>query len=322
MDEMLATHRQARESVLVIVHEFLACFRRGGCAVYAFFEGKQDASFYMNAFQNTVPAEWEIRRWACGSKERVYEVHARLDWNRYPKDAVLFFVDRDLSEYLGEPYNPAPNVYVTDGYSIENDCVTQGVCLRLLQEICGLAELAPQEVDDILRVFEEELHRFHAEVTPIIGWYVCCRRKLLRPCMDNIRMKDVFGVTRARLTVRTPEDCESLTEYCEQICKVTLDGNGRNDVEAESQRLASSGPPKTYIRGKYEIWFLVEFVNGVYEECVDLFASVKRRPKRHVQLGTGNAAEIIGPRANVPDSLATFLGATCGAYVASVAGRN
>ena len=54
----------------------------------------------------------------------------------------MFLVDRDFHDLAPEEIPEDVNVYVTDGYSIENSLVNGDTCERVLTDVCGLADVA------------------------------------------------------------------------------------------------------------------------------------------------------------------------------------
>ncbi len=322
MPSMLDIHDAARNGTNVIVHEFMGSYVSGAPRIYSFFEGKEDPSFYINVLRNNVPDTWQLRRWCVGKKDDVYAVYAAIDFGRFDRRAVVFFVDRDLSDLLSETYPEAANIYVTDYYSIENDLVNREMLDRILGELLGLVNVSQTNLDNVLAAFEQSLTEFCHHTAAIMAWSVLCRTKDgLRPTMNDIRMRDVCETSNGCIRVKIAEDVRSIAEYCDGRCHMKTSASTA-ELERTRNAISSARPCHRHIRGKYMLWFLVEYAEGVYRDWKHHFPLLDRQPKRHVQLGENNAMEILGPRGRIPASLQQFLARTISAYAAEVAASN
>jgi len=282
--------------------------------VYSFFEGREDPSFYMNAIVGALPEGWRIRRWCAGRKDSVYAVFAAMDPLRFDPHAVIFFVDRDLSDLFGESYPKATNIYVTDHYSIENEMVNLEMLERILAEMNGFHNVAEVDLHKTLAAFEAARVSFCRHVAGVMAWSLLCRMKdHARPSMNNIDMRELFSVENGVLVVKGAADVRTVADHCESKCNVKTSATNA-ELEQARATIGNAQPYYRHIRGKYLLWFLLEFAESVWRDCRHHFPGMGRQPKRHVQLGQNNAMEILGPRARIPGSLRTFLDATIGTY--------
>lgn len=115
--------RAAREVVQVTFSEYLKIRTRDIPTLV--FEGKQCPSFYVGKIAAIVGG-LEVRQLIARGKRNVLELRDLIRRNvTTVNDLVLFFVDRDFDEH------PAPgeleDVYVTRGYSIENELLAWSV---------------------------------------------------------------------------------------------------------------------------------------------------------------------------------------------------
>src|SRR5271166_738579 len=113
-------------------HEFLLAFTAQHQVVYGFVEGKDDPCFYRGLIDSVLPGRWSVRLIASGNRKMVVTILENMDRVRFPCGRICFFVDRDLTDFLcTQKYYPE-NLYVTDGYAIENDVVTHETFGRVL----------------------------------------------------------------------------------------------------------------------------------------------------------------------------------------------
>lgn len=92
--------------------------------IFAFYEGDEDSSYYQKMIKSALPKDFELEELVAGCKNNVLKLWREFDWSTYDRHQILFFVDRDLSFWLGEPQSFGENVFVTDEYSVENYVVS------------------------------------------------------------------------------------------------------------------------------------------------------------------------------------------------------
>lgn len=117
---MLEVHDRALEEVDKAYHQFLLIYRKNARRVYGFVEGKEDPVFYRQLIENQLPEGWSIKLIPTGNKKKVLHSFQSINWDNFSKKRVCFFIDRDLDDFLGSSQQVETNIYITDGYSIEN----------------------------------------------------------------------------------------------------------------------------------------------------------------------------------------------------------
>lgn len=298
---MLDIHELALNSRVSSYHEFLSRYSKTKKVVYGFVEGKEDPCFYRGFIEHEIPGNWEIELWAAGNKTQVYQIHKLIDWRRFPKKRICFFVDRDLSDLIPEKLIRDVNIYVTDGYSIENDIVNRGTCKRILAEVFGFENAKHEELDKICGLFEQEFEKFLLAMIPVMAWILCWHRDKKRAGL-NIHMPNLFSLSDGYLQTKAkPKGKDNLDEYLHGQCNVAYDRTV--NISIIQTELRNGSAYRDYTRGKYVFWFLVEF-------CL----SVKK--SMHVTLSASNGMAVIGNRARIPNSLRQFLNNTFSHYIA------
>lgn len=317
---MIAVHSAAIDSRVAAYHEFLLRYSKGSKVVYGFVEGKEDPSFYRGFIELLIPEGWDVELWPAGSKTQVYRIHDEIDWRRFKKARVCFFVDRDLSGLIPERLRSDVNIYVTDGYSIENSVVNRGTCRRILSELCGFTSVPHGELDAIAMQFEGELELFLRAMVPVMAWILTWRRGGVSASLDNIAMRDLFALEKGRIrTNPISRQRTSLTGYLHERCGIAH--NPAVDIEGIEVEFGRRDVYRTLTRGKYVFWFMIEFCVSVHRDASHFFPGLSKAPKMHVTLSPSGGIAVVGPRARVPSSLRTFLEATFCAYTRRVEGR-
>lgn len=151
--EMLAIHSTVLASGNITYHEFLLAYKSSERIVYGIVEGRQDPCFYRGIIEGMLPERWDVNLIRAGNKAKVLQVFVDMDWSRFPEKRVCFFVDRDLSEFLGGEKHSGQNLYVTDKYSIDSEIVTANAFERTLQEIYGITDLTELEREGLSKLF-------------------------------------------------------------------------------------------------------------------------------------------------------------------------
>ncbi len=173
---------------------------------------------------------------------------------------VLFFVDKDLSEICQESWPTDDRIYVTDVYSIENYFVSRQTFERLCTDFVKIKGF---EFDfrPVTEHFDEQLRRFHRQTLTIMAWIVCTRMKGLRPNVNNIDLSQLVQIS---------DDCivqcrNDRATYLARATGINPPAELWKAVLGLARILAEM-EPKTIVRGKFEIWFMVVFFRAILDK--------------------------------------------------------
>ena len=308
---MLKVHAAALSSKIASYHEFLARFSKTKQVVYGFVEGKEDPSFYRGFIEHRLPDEWEVELWPAGNRDQVLRIHKGINWRRFPKKRVCFFIDRDLSDLIPERLPSDTNIYVTDKYSIENSIANSRTCRRILTEVFGFSDVSHDEMDQVCDQFETELETFFVAMIPTMTHILFWRRGDEKANLNNINLSKMFSIQSGALVV--DKSAAEETVYIQESARSVFDPT--IDISREQAEFEKVSAYRSFVRGKYVMWFLVEFCKSIHATAASFFAACVRPPKRKVSISVANAVTIIGNRARVPPSLRTFLSNTFCTYI-------
>lgn len=297
--------RSAPSSPTASWNTFIIEYRPGGQAVFVIHEGRDDPSFYRPHVAGRIPAGWRLRFVCCGTKKEVLKRSAEFA-GRYAEDPrVLFFVDRDHDDLIGaNAERPYRWTYTTTCYAIENYLCTPQVVRAFLTDIVGLPDMDPA-CDLVAERYEASKSELHQAGLPIMAWIVAARRQGSSLNLNNVDTGKIFRVTDD-LTPELVDEVPALYSYL----ATTTGGHEPNqsppeeDIQSELAQLKGV-TSNTWFRGKQDLWFLVKFVL----RAVELLDACKKKGKVRVQVGPGNALQVLGPRAPLPNCLAEFLDA-------------
>ncbi len=210
------------------------------------------------------------------------------------------------------------NIYVTDGYSIENDLVKRGTCRRVLTEVCALGIVDHGELDAVCALFETELEKFLLLMIPTMAWILHWRRHGTRAALNDIMMKDLFAFTNGILRLHlTPKGKANVAQYIHEQCNVVYDASV--DVTPLEAEFRKGNGYRVFTRGKYVFWFLIEFCCSVRASAKTHFKSCQKVPPMNVTFSVSTGMTIIGNRARVPKSLKIFLANNYRKYIDTMA---
>lgn len=315
--DMLEVHKQARANpVLICFHEFKSTYRKSDKTIYAFCEGKDDLSFYRSAIEGSLNDDWNVHMWEVGGVDNVIELYSKFDWRRNDKSQIIFFIDRDLTKFTGAMLPIKENIYITDNYSIENDVVNWNTCERILTEVLGFDSLSLAEKNELKQVFNTSFSAFVEQLVPIMSWVIHWRKNKHKTCLNDIYMKHLFRIDQGLLkSIAKPKQCQDITEYIHKQCQLNIDQC--YDLAAGCADFCTDNGHKRFTRGKYLLWFLVEFCLSIHKDCLKMLSiqSISTKPKCRVSFSHSNAIIIISSRFRVPKSLKCFLGDTVGSFI-------
>lgn len=309
--DMIEVHKDARKKSVVFFNDFLYEYKPDRKRVYAFVEGRDDPSFYRSVFLAELPQDWECRLIRPGGKKRVMEVFDLFDWDRFPRQAICFFIDRDLADVLPEDLPEEPNVYITDDYAIENHLVCADMMKRILEEDKGVSGLRSEEEEQLGQIYCDNYSFFIDGMASVMAQVVIIRRAEaagvnIRARLDKVRPMRFFTFNGGRMAYAAGFD-DPFTRACETADAVGASRSSKEDVERVAQEFRDLGGPKRFTRGKYLIQFLVACCEELRIMIPSLCARFTTPPGSPGIISSGTATVLLGPRCRCPQSLKSFI---------------
>lgn len=290
--------RRARSSRVAVLHEFWTQFDPSKSRLHLFFEAHDDAVFFRRYVGEYVRSTSTIYVYICDGKSKVFDAFEQIT-SRMPNiRSTLFFVDKDLDDILGIAWPTDPRIFITDVYSIENYCVTRQTIQRFYLDCVRLTGVS-FDSEAIFSKFETQLTRFHRRAVPVMAWILQHRRAGMKPNVNNLEMGDVLDLS---------VDCElrpkgrQRLKVLEKVCGMAPTHFRLSSV-AELRRM----PAKRIVRGKFEIWFAVEFWKKVSRHLQQLASEAGGKVSFRLSLERSNAIAILTPYTPIPRSLELFL---------------
>lgn len=295
--------------------KFLTQYKSNGKTVHFFIEGEDDQAFYVNYINFFLPRGFKAYYYICNGKKNVLQNYVDIQWSFYKKNRVLFFIDKDFDDILGRSRRFASNIYVTDYYSIENYVVNEYIYERFLREICGLNML--NNIDILKKRFNEQYHLFCDLLIPFLSWIIYCMKNMLPITINEIDLSKLFKIDDNLKVCK--ENSSGYTSAFRYICDVSNVNEFKLKEVLQCARLLQKiTDPKIYMRGKFEIWFFLNFCSRTME-CVipklnKEIAQYNRKTKDKISkckvrmhISKENILPVFAPRVPIPDSLREFL---------------
>jgi hypothetical protein len=303
---MLEVHASAIASGDIAYHEFLLCYKAKDKIVYGIVEGREDPCIYRSIIDMMLPDGWRVSLIRAGNKKKVLKTFEAMDWSRFPKKRICFFVDRDLDEFLGKQQDISDNLYVTDKYSIECEIVSAYTFERTIEEIYGILGLDNSVRQRLGDVFQTNLSKFTQTMSPVMAQIILWRRQELRAHLNNIDPKEFFVFDEERLETKPQYGTRrEIVNFAANAVKAPA--SKCEEILLMEKEFQEKSGEKYPIRGKYLLWYFVNMACQVHCLAAKFCSKYQSPPKANVSLGLANVVAVIGPRIRCPQTLKQFI---------------
>lgn len=302
--------KNAQNNINELKHIFKTKFKKNAKIIYLIVEGKDDITYYKHCFDKFIPEDWEIiaipascSKSSGSCKKKLINFYNTLDWNFFNKEQIVILTDRDLSDIIFEKIPESKNIYVTDGYSIENSIINSRTFYRTLTELCCFEEFDEPSKTKLLNSFNKQLKNFCNKMIDVMGWIVYWEKNNFNPSLKNIKVKDLFKITFNNIELKQI----NIIEFIHKKCKL----NYNNSISIEDIKYSISENPNKYTRGKY----LFEFFKYYCEKIIDDYKDISNI--NFSRIGTTKKLDFldIAHVSKCPNSLELFINNTVVKYI-------
>lgn len=294
--------KKARTSPTSVLHEFWTNYDPNQFRLYVFVEGNEDLVFYKALLAKQIESKRRLFAYRCDGKQRVYETFRNITARLPACRDILFFVDKDVDDIIGKPWPTDPRIFVTDVYSVENYVVTRDALARFIEDFVEFRKVT-FDPRVILDQFESELNRFHRLVTPIMAYIIYAKRQGMPANFGDVNLRELYAFS-VECCVRIKPG-ERLA-YLNRAMGISISRNvfiRVREVARELRRL----PPKRFVRGKFELWFLVEFIKHLCSHLETVAGEIGGIARMRNSMEHHNAIAILVSRIETPPALTSFL---------------
>jgi len=296
--------RSLKKGKQVTYLSFLQSLNKNNPAVHVFYEGKTDNSFYGSIIRRELCEQVTIKTYVCGNKKEVLMTREKLACRKYSKDSLLFMVDKDIDDIIPIDIEEHTDVHTTSCYSVENYLVTSDIFEQACSEFLKL-DVGNEQLLHLKNKFITAHEKYCNSLKLVMAWVLSCRRLNLKPTLSEIKMSDIINIDD-ELDIHEKFNENELFNYLNKKSnvQVSIFSNYVNDLKEELSLINS----EKYLRGKYHLWFLVEFFDKSKHA---LEVANGSKIKLHFNLNIATALDILGPRIRTPKSISDFCKNAC-----------
>lgn len=293
--------------------EFLYRYNPKKKQAFAFYEGDEDSSYYHQFLVQNLDANCDLEEIVAGCKNNVLKLNREFDWTIYNKNQILFFVDRDLSFWLDEKSEVNSNVFITDGYSVENYIVNSAVFRCWLTRYKGFSRARKQEIDHMVEVFVTLWDQFINSAKPVMAQAVIAKR------LDkSISLSDYKISKCLQFSIENCRICYDLIDDTAIKGKWRID-NVNQDVIKKQIEQFDNNKSHYSVRGKWLLFFMAELGEFMRLHPSFFAPSLEKTEKIPPTCAVASSQSLtaLAPTCspNIPDSLKEFLTNTYVKYI-------
>src|SRR6185312_13223095 len=161
--------------------------------------------------------------------------------------------------------------------------------------------VADSRFKEVLAAYKLSSLSFYLAMKDVMAWIIHLRRSGHRVVLNNVNMNkviDLDGDCKCTLAANWWSHILSAAS----VTGIAFDPVAHGTVLTQ----LTSCDPKTYIRGKFELWFFVSFVTKVLDG-VSARMSGLPRAVCNVPIRPNTAVDVLAPRLQPPDTLRQFV---------------
>ncbi len=280
--------------------EFIGRYRVACFDLYLFFEGKDDFSFYQPYLRQVWQDRGVLHGFNCDGKQAVIQIIPKVKSKLDYEWRGLFFVDKDVDDFCGHTRHADKFLYETEYYSIESFITCEKALGIIWTDLLSLS-VTDTRWKEVLTAYASSSQSFYLAMKDVMAWIIHLRRSGHRVVLNNVNMSKVIALDA---------DCKSTLvagwadhiHAASSIAGVTFDPAAHTTLVAQ----LTACDPKTYIRGKFELWFFVAFLMKMLEGVSSRISGLPRAVCS-VQISATTAVDVLAPRLQPPDSLRQFV---------------
>jgi hypothetical protein len=298
-----------------VFHQFALARSADATALFFFFEGEEDPTFYMPHILARI-SERRHHVFICYGRSEVLKTHSLVERDGRGTLLTLFFVDKDHTDLVSPGSETLPSsVFQTDCYSIENYLACESVFRRFWIERLHLSDLDPR-YQSCLGSLQRVMSSFEARCRVLMALILLGRgidgAVPIKLNLNNVQLEKIFsvaadpGVCRYRAgALRHFFGATGLGAHPPKHCGAR--------IRAVVRKYLRDKPPKTYVRGKYDLWVFAKSLAYFSRQLSDRETARRTglpRATPTVPFTIDSATDSLAALASCPPALAAFLDRT------------
>lgn len=298
--------RSKRTVIQAVFHRFILKYRDCSKDIYLFFEGNDDSSFYLPEIRKRSSLFETAHTFKCDGKGTLLAVYGKVINRIDNKHRCLFFIDKDLDNYLGIRNPRHKNIFVTEYYSIENYICSKESLNILWTDLLHFPESDPR-LQIMLDNFKSSYLSYAKAIRPVMAWilnhranYPIDRNKLN---LNNITINNVFDVDEITFKVRRKSEAY---QYIVNATNMQANPISISKIK-EKAKLFDLVAPKDWGRGKFEAGWFAAFIKKTISRFEQIRTANEPKLKLQLPITAQNILDVFAGRISCPRPLVVFL---------------
>ena len=177
--------------------------------------------------------------------------------------------------------------------------LTETMIIKIFEDFYHVTDTT--QISEIKSRFKQELKIFYRYLLPIMSWVIYLKKQGYQVNLNNLQIDKLFQLNDNLRICKKQQ--KNYLKFLEKHCGVDTSQKCWIQIKKTVEYLKQYDA-KSYIRGKYELWFFVTFINKI-----NTIKDTNDKPvfKSKTQINEGNAVAILAPRVPFPLSLKLFL---------------
>jgi hypothetical protein len=194
------------------------------------------------------------------------------------------------------------NIYVTDGYSIENSILGDRLLNSVLSDFYQIDLLHPDDESKIKTIYQGNEELFFEAMLPLMGQIILWRRSGADVELSDLKLNSLFSFTEA--VCQPNQDSLLLEEAAKQL---GCDLSNNDDIMTAAEEIRCHARSRMMIRGKNALWFFVKQCEAIWNSMPKLSPRCLTKPKKRADCSIEKGVLILAPRSHTPESLKEFI---------------
>ncbi|SDG59694.1 Protein of unknown function [Pedobacter terrae] len=310
-------------------------YSRSGNDLHVYVEDRDDFEFY-RTWIKYIYRDYLIKPYYQKGKSNVLKAYKEVDWSKYSKSKVLFFMDKDYDDVLKREIDNDENIFYTKYYSIENYLINNEALEIIFTNFHNI------DTEKIMSFLIDEFNKsydifvkFIDAITPFILIYRETQAHLVLKDLKLPSFVSFFDLELVYKRYAEKYDHQRITKAASStkrekasLRELTLLSSLNKQCEADishfkfsklmsfKKKLKAINDPKIYIRGKFELWFLLQYLDNIEKALYKQFAKPNKEalfgnkvsyPKRKTVLNESNIFDILANKLTMPQDISDFL---------------
>ncbi|MDF2931342.1 MAG: hypothetical protein K0R36_673 [Chryseobacterium sp.] len=300
--------------------------------VHIFTEDDDDYEFYRTSI-NKIYTDYKHHKYLMKGKSNLLEVYKLIDWTRYSKSKLLFFADKDYDDIVGVRMILEPNMFYTKYYSIENYLVTEEVFLIILDRFY-VNDITEELQKKLLDLYRNSYEKFIIKLRTLTWFILIDRLSSKKAVLEGIKLQHLIYFNMMQFFEKklvTKEMYERIMRSDDNLRKLQIRHTTLKDILVNNCGAVKSeyhfenimhtrelimpiSNHKFFLRGKYDLWFLLEILKTVDETIKSIYITedIERSPenpmpRKKLDITALNIFDLVSSKMTQPADVLNFL---------------